>query len=123
MESLAINRVSQRGRLLIRSDLTDWPPLRGYFMLKYKRWRTVIGRAAFCQNHLTEAPCANTYTHGGWSRHVAVIDGAARTGQPPAVLVNAYPLSCFRVSRLYLRYTSGKSAPTTDNFYRGVGKK
>jgi hypothetical protein len=48
MESLAINRVSQRGRLLIRSDLTDWPPQGANFMLEYKRWRTVIGRAAFC---------------------------------------------------------------------------
>ena len=24
-------------------------------------WYTVIGRAAFCQNHLTEVPCTNTF--------------------------------------------------------------
>jgi hypothetical protein len=32
-------------------------------------------------------PTPTTYTHGDWSRHVAVIDGAARTGQSPAVYV------------------------------------
>lgn len=36
-----------------------------------------------------------------------------------AGLVDAYPLSCFRVSRLYLRYTSGKSAPTTNTYTHG----
>jgi len=41
----------------------------------------------------------------------------AHQEQSPAVLVDAYPLSCFRVSRLYLRYTSGKSAPTTNNLH------
>ena len=64
----AINRVSQRGRLLIRSDLTDWPPQGANFMLEFKRWRTVIGQGLLSvTRHLTEAPCANTITHGDWT--------------------------------------------------------
>jgi hypothetical protein len=40
-----------------------------------------------------QRPPPTTYTHGDWSRHFAVIDGAAKKGQFPAVLVVVHRVS------------------------------
>ena len=95
-------------------------------MLEYFRQRTVIGQGCFLSQVIsTEAPCAGTYTHGDWFRHVAVIDGAARTGQSSSVLVNAQADARWNAHIPLCEFLTvcWSSVPATDNFYRGVGKK